>query len=121
MNLHNYITFTSVSIGASLVAQSSESKESARNVGDTGLIPELGRSPRGGHDNPLQYPCLESPHGKRSLVGYIHGVTKSWTRLSDYSRQFYPILCLALCPGRLTWIDCIISCLALWLPGGSDP
>ena len=61
MNLHNYITFTSVSIGASLVAQSSESKESARNVGDTGLIPESGRSPGEGNGNPLKYYCLENP------------------------------------------------------------
>ena len=28
---------------------------------DIGLIPELGRSPGGGHGNPLQYPCLENP------------------------------------------------------------
>ena len=34
-----------------------------------GLIPELGRSP-GGHNNPLQYSCLENPLGQRSLVGY---------------------------------------------------
>ena len=31
--------------------------------------PGLGRSPRGGHGNPLQYSCLENPHGQRSLVG----------------------------------------------------
>ena len=44
-------------------------KESACNVGDLGLIPGLGRSPGGGHGNPLQYSCLESPHGQRSLAG----------------------------------------------------
>ena len=38
--------------------------------GDLGLIPELGRSPGEGHDNPLQYSCLENPHGQRSLAGY---------------------------------------------------
>ena len=27
-------------------------------------------NPRGGHDNPLQYSCLENPHGQRSLVGH---------------------------------------------------
>ena len=40
------------------------SKESACNAGvagDAGSIPGLGRSPGGGHDNPLQYSCLESP------------------------------------------------------------
>ena len=35
-----------------------------------GLIPGLGRSPGGGHGNPLQYSCLENPHGQRSLVSY---------------------------------------------------
>ena len=37
---------------------------------DTGSNPELGRSPGGGHGNPLQYSYLENPHGQRSLVGY---------------------------------------------------
>ena len=45
-------------------------KESACNAGDLGSIPGLGRSPGGGHGNPLQYSCLESPHGQRSLAGY---------------------------------------------------
>ena len=48
----------------------SDSKESTCHVGDLGLIPRLGRFPRGGHGNPLQYSCLENPHGQRSLVGY---------------------------------------------------
>ena len=37
--------------------------------GDPGLIPGLGRSPGGGHGKPLQYSCLENPHGWRSLAG----------------------------------------------------
>ena len=48
----------------------SDGKESAFNVGDLGLILGLGRSPGGGHGNPLQYSCLENPHGQRSLEGY---------------------------------------------------
>ena len=48
----------------------SDGKESACNVGDLGLIPGLGRTPGGRHGNPLQYSCLENPHGQRSLVGY---------------------------------------------------
>ena len=47
----------------------SDSKESVY-VGDLSLIPELGRSPAGGHSNPLQYSCLENPHRQRSLGGY---------------------------------------------------
>ena len=48
----------------------SEGKESASHEGNLGSIPGLGRSPGGGHGNPFQYSCLESPHGERSLVGY---------------------------------------------------
>ena len=42
------------------------------NAGDTrdmGSIPRLGRSPAGGHGNPLQDSCLENPHGQRNLGG----------------------------------------------------
>ena len=42
----------------------------AGDVRDLGLIPGLGRAPGEGHVNPLQYSCLENPHGQRSLVGY---------------------------------------------------
>ena len=48
----------------------SHSKESACNVGDLGSIPGLGGSSGGGHGNPLQYSCIENPHGQRSLAGY---------------------------------------------------
>ena len=50
----------------------------AGDMRDAGLIPELGRSPEGGHGNPLQYSCLqptpvflpgEAP-GQRSMEGY---------------------------------------------------
>ena len=50
---------------ASLVAQMV--KESTCNAGDLGSIPGLERSPGEGHGNPLQYFCLENPHGQRSL------------------------------------------------------
>ena len=48
----------------------SDGKESACNVGELGLIHGLGRSHRGVHGNPLQYFCLENPHGQRCLAGY---------------------------------------------------
>ena len=48
----------------------SDGKESTCNVGDLGSIPGLGRSLGGGHGNPLQYSCLENPHGQSSLEGY---------------------------------------------------
>ena len=48
----------------------SDGKESTCNAEDLGLIPGLGRSLERGLGNPLQYSCLENPHGQRSLVGY---------------------------------------------------
>ena len=47
-----------------------QSKESACNAGDLSLIPGSGRSSGEGHGDPLQYSCLENPHGQRSLLGY---------------------------------------------------
>ena len=46
-----------------------ESTCNAGDAGDVGSIPGLGRYPGGGHGNPLQYSCLENPHGQRSLAG----------------------------------------------------
>ena len=55
---------------------SSAGKESACDAGDLCLIPGLGRSPGGGHGNPLQYSCLENPHGQRRLAGNSHEVAE---------------------------------------------
>ena len=56
-------------------------KESACNVGDnTGdvsSIPGLGRFPRGGHGNPLQYSCLENPMDRGDWWAIVHRVAKS--------------------------------------------
>ena len=46
----------------------SDIKESACIVGDMGSISGLGRSPGRGHGNPLQYSCLENPHGQNLVV-----------------------------------------------------
>ena len=48
----------------------SNGKESACNAGDPGLISGLGRSYGEGKGYPLQYSCVENPHGQRSLEGY---------------------------------------------------
>ena len=60
---------------ASLLAQ--KVKEPAWNAGDLGLIPGSGRSPGGGHGNPLQYSCLENPMDRGAWWATVHGVTKS--------------------------------------------
>ena len=46
-----------------------------------GLIPGLGRSPGGGHGNPLQCSCLENPMDRGAWWATVHGVANSWTRL----------------------------------------
>ena len=56
----------------------SAGKESASNAGDLGLIPGLGRPPGEGKGYPFQYSGLEN-----SMNCIVHGVTESWTRLSD--------------------------------------
>ena len=59
----------------------SDSTESACNAGYLGLIPGLRRSPGGGHDNPLQYSCLENPQGQKSLETAVHGVNSAFAFL----------------------------------------
>ena len=58
-------------------------KESTCNVGDWDLILGLGRPPREGNGNPLQYSCLENPMDRGAWQATVHGVTKSWTQLSN--------------------------------------
>ena len=51
----------------------------AEDVRDVSSISGSGRSPGGGHGNPLQYSCLENPINRRAWWAIDHGVTKSWT------------------------------------------
>ena len=44
---------------------------------DVSLIPGLGRAPGGGHDNPLQYSCLENPMGREAWWATVHRVAES--------------------------------------------
>ena len=60
----------------------SNRNKSAFSAGDLGLIPGLGRSPGEGKGYLLQYYGLEN-----SMDCVIHGVTKSWTRLSNFHFQ----------------------------------
>ena len=60
---------------------SKESACDAEALGDRGSIPGSRRSPGGGHGNPLQYSCLESPMDRGAWWAMVHRVTKSRTRL----------------------------------------
>ena len=74
----------------------SDGEESTCNVGDMGLIPGLGRSPGGGHDNSLQCSCLENPMDRGAWQATVHGVAKSWTQLTNYAHTFFSWLALFL-------------------------
>ena len=50
--------------------------DSAGDIRDMGSIPRLGRSPGGGHENLLQYSCLENPTDRGAWVVTVHRVTK---------------------------------------------
>ena len=63
----------------------SEGKAPACDAEDPGSIPGSGRSPGEGCGNPLQYSCLENPMDRGASWPTAHGVTKSRTRLSDYT------------------------------------
>ena len=58
-------------------------KEYACNVGDLNSIHGLGRSPGKENGYPLQYSCLENSMNRTDCWATVHGVTKSWTQLSD--------------------------------------
>ena len=57
--------------------------------GDPGSIPGSGRSPGEGNGNPLQHSCLENPMDGGAWWAAVHGVAKSWTRLSDFTFTFH--------------------------------
>ena len=54
--------------------------DNAGNISDVGLIAGSGRSPGGGHGNPLQYSCLENPMDRGTWQAMVYRVAKSWTR-----------------------------------------
>ena len=67
------------------------SKESACNAGDSGSIPEPGRSPGGGNGYPLQYSCLAHSMDSRAWRAAVRGVAKSRTRPSDDGWSFFEL------------------------------
>ena len=54
-------------------------KNMAANTGDTGSIPEAGRSPGEGNGNPFQYSCLGNPMDRGTWQAAVHGITESNT------------------------------------------
>ena len=77
------------------------------NAGDEGLFPGLGVSPEVGNGNPLQCSCLESSMGRGAWWATVHGVIKSWTRLSMHMQM--------LCPKSRVLIDTNLFLSSLFL------
>ena len=60
----------------------------AGDIRDLGSIPGWGRSPGGGHSNPLQYSCLENSMDRGAWRTTVYRVVKSWTRLKQLSTNY---------------------------------
>ena len=82
-------------------------KNQSANAGDArdvGSIPRLGRSPRVGNGNPIQYSCLENSMSRGPWRALVHGATKSWKPLSTPINDVVgvrPATCCCCCRRRL--------------------
>ena len=91
-------------------------KNPPANAGDVDLIPGLGRCPRVGNGNSLQYSCLKNPMDRGAWQTTVHGVAKSQTWLSTHA-PYIPFkvatfwldsLCCTMCSACLLWtVDCM--------------
>ena len=68
----------------------------AGDIRDAGSIPELGRSPGGGHGNPLQYSCLENPMDRGPWRATVHRVAESNTTHNRSDLAHTPVCQLPL-------------------------
>ena len=59
------------------------------DAGDVGSIPGSGRSPGGGHGNPIQYSCMENSKDRGGWQATIHGVAGSRKPLGDLTTINY--------------------------------
>ena len=82
----------------------------AGDIRDAGLIPGSGRSPGGGHGNPLQYSCLENPMDRGAWWATVHGVAKTQTQLKQLSTL--------LCWSWWTLLSCVRLFVTPWTVHG---
>ena len=64
-------------------------KNPPASVGDVDPVPGSGRSPGRENGNLLQYSFLDNPMDRRAWPAAVHGVTKSWTQLSELNNNCY--------------------------------
>ena len=76
------VCFSSTHVG---FPGSSKGKEFPCNTGDLGSNPGSGITPGEGNGNPLQYSFLGNPMDGGAWQAMVHRVTKSWTRLNDFT------------------------------------
>ena len=69
----------------------------AEDIRDVVSVPGLGRSPGGGHGNPLRYSCLENFMDRGAWQATVHRVTKSQTQLKQISTHAH------------TWMNRLVS------------
>ena len=67
-------------------------KESACNAGEVGLIPGSGRSPGGGHGNPLQFSCLENPMNRGAWWTAVSRAAQSDMTEVTQQQQYFLML-----------------------------
>ena len=73
-----------------------------------GLIPGSGRSPGGGHGNPLQSTCLENPMDRGTWWTIVHGIAESQARVSA-SAHTYAYMCIYGLPRWRLWYRICLS------------
>ena len=61
----------------------------AGDIGEAGWISGLGRSPGGGHGNPLQFSCLENPMNRGGWQDTVHRIPKSRTQLKQLNMHAF--------------------------------
>ena len=84
-------------------------KESACQVGEPSSIPGLGRFPGKGNGKPLQYSCLGNPVDGGAWWTAVHGVTKIWTWLSDWTAA--PAI---ISKWAYIFCKCTLACFLSW-------
>jgi len=82
LNLSHHIPSNQIQI-FTLFPSSSAVKNPPANAGNSTSIPGLERSPGEGNGHPLQFSCLGNPMERGAWWATVHGVAKSWIRLSD--------------------------------------
>ena len=93
-------------------------KNPSANAGDAGSVSGLGRFPRGGNGNPLQYSCLEKALDRGAWWAAVHGVTKSQTWPRTQTHTFISAVIWAVSFLRSSRLDHIVSAgsCCVWRP-----